>query len=118
MVKELSPFSWRVIDQIQKLIGERGLTDVQVLKSAGMPRNTFYAKMRGDSAMTTEDIDKLAQALSVEPELILRNASRGHLSVVPPLDPDLPGNVGGYLDDALHGLDTAAGTDETQADED
>ena len=26
--------------------------------------------------------------------------------------------VGGYLDDAVHGLDTAAGTDETQADDD
>lgn len=26
--------------------------------------------------------------------------------------------VGGYLDDVVHGLDTAAGTDETQADDD
>jgi transcriptional regulator with XRE-family HTH domain len=86
MGRELSGFSWRVVDHIQKLIAEMDMTDAQVIRRTGISRTAFYTKMRGESAMTTEDIAKIADALQVRPELILRRASR----------PDVVGDVEDY----------------------
>lgn len=76
MAKEIGAFSWRVIDQIQKLIQERGMTDAEVIRKSGITRTTFYVKMRGETSMTTEDIDKLARALNVNPFDIMYAAAK------------------------------------------
>lgn len=83
MAKELGPFSWRVVDQIQKLIAQKGMTDAEVIRKSGMARNTFYVKMRGETALTTEDISAIASALEVDPFEIMRAATQPRLSVVP-----------------------------------
>lgn len=68
---EISAFSWKVIDNIQKLIARKGITDAQVIAVSGIPRNTFYRKMRGDTPFTTDDLDKLARALDVDPAYLM-----------------------------------------------
>ena len=64
---EITAFSWKVIDNIQKLIEARRITDAQVIARSGIPRNTFYRKMRGETPFTTDDLDKVARALEVDP---------------------------------------------------
>lgn len=68
-------FNWRVIDQIEKLIDDSGLTRAEAITRSGIRRNTFFVKMRGETALTTDDIWKLAKALEVEPELIFTRAA-------------------------------------------
>lgn len=65
-------FNWRVIDQIEKLIDESGKTRAEIIKLSGFRRNTFFVKMRGETAMTTDDIAKIARALGYSPELLMR----------------------------------------------
>lgn len=104
-----TPFSRRVSQAIERLRIDAGVTQAQLFKDAGMSQNYFYVRLRGELPFNTNDISALAEALDLDPMSILREASR-------------PGsidgsNVVGYLDDAVHGLDAAAGTDETQADD-
>jgi len=110
--KEIAAFSWRVIDQIQKLIEERGLTDAQVIRDSGMPRNTFYRKMRGETPLDTDDIAKLADALQVDPGELFFRASRARLRAL---------NVGARQDTELETVELditqlAASTDNTPID--
>lgn len=72
---ERSGFNWRVVDQIQKLIVDAKTTDAQVIRDSSIPRNTFYKKMRGETALTTDDIAKLARALGVEPGVVFERAA-------------------------------------------
>ena len=75
-------FNWRVIDQIEQLIDESGLTRAEVIIKSGMRRNTFFVKMRGETALTTDDIAKIAEALGVEPEVVfVRAAAAAHPNV-------------------------------------
>lgn len=85
-------FNWRVIDQIEKLIDDSGLTRAEVITRSGIRRNTFFVKMRGETALTTDDIWKLAKALEVEPELIFTRAAAAAPAPVTELRPR--GDVG------------------------
>ncbi|MEV8023707.1 helix-turn-helix transcriptional regulator [Microbacterium sp. NPDC080220] len=85
-------FNWRVIEQIEKLIDESGLTRAEVITRSGLRRNTFFVKMRGETALTTDDIAKLADALGVEPEVIFTRAAGESTAPVTQLRPR--GDVG------------------------
>lgn len=68
-----------------------------------------------DRELVEEMLRRVVTAESEHPELTepvsqdaIDNVTRGRFGT----------NVGGYAEDALHGIDTAAGKDETQADED
>lgn len=74
MSRNLGSFNWRVIDQIEKRIHQSGMTDAEVIKRSGMRRNTFYVKMRGETALTTDDIAKIAEAIGCDPVIILTEA--------------------------------------------
>lgn len=87
LMGEIGTFSWRVIDVIQKLIAEKGITDAEVISRSGVPRNTFYRKMRGDTALTTDDIERLASALDVDPFAIIHAASAQNIT---PLHRNVP----------------------------
>jgi transcriptional regulator with XRE-family HTH domain len=75
MAPDLGSFSWHVIDTVQRLISVSGMTDAEVIKRSGMRRNTFYVKMRGETALTTEDLAKIAGALDIDPLEILKTAA-------------------------------------------
>lgn len=105
-------FNWRVIDQIERLIDESGMTRAELIKRSGMRRNTFFVKMRGETALTTDDIAKLSDALGVAPEIVFARAARTHLR---------PLNVGGRSDTDLETVELditqlAASTDNTPID--
>lgn len=68
-------FNWRVIDQIEQLIAETGMSRAELITRSGMRRNTFFVKMRGETALNTDDIAKLAEALGVTPEMIFIRAA-------------------------------------------
>lgn len=87
---EIGSFSWRVIDVIQKLIADRKITDAEVILRSGVPRNTFYRKMRGETSLTTDDIERLASALDVDPFAILHAASAQNIT---PIRRDVPALV-------------------------
>lgn len=95
-------FNWRVIEQIDQLIDESGLTRAEVITRSGIRRNTFFVKMRGETALTTDDIAKLAHALGVQPEVIFVRAAGEQTAPVTQLRPR--GNVG----DARQDLPAAA----------
>lgn len=92
---ELSGFSWRVIDTIQKLIEQRGMTDAEVIVRSGVPRNTFYRKMRGETPLNTNDIDAIAAALNVDPFDLLGAAASPNVTTL------RPRGVGGSAQDQL-----------------
>jgi hypothetical protein len=71
---ELTKLSWRVIDNIQKQIVAHELTDAEVIARSGMPRSTFYRKMAGTNAMTTDDIEAIARAIGVDPFTLFQSA--------------------------------------------
>lgn len=83
-VGELSEFSWHLVDTIQKAIEARGITDAQVIARSGVPRNTFYRKMRGDTPLNTDDLDKIARALGMDPFSLVR----GQYALAASDDPD------------------------------
>lgn len=90
---ELSDFSWRVIDVIQKLIERQAMTDAELIVRSGIPRNTFYRKMRGDTPLNTNDIEAIARGLGVDPFALLSAASSGNLTA------GRFGNIGGSSED-------------------
>ncbi len=69
---DLSEFSWRLVDTIQKAIEARRMTDAEIIARSGVPRNTFYRKMRGETPLNTDDIDKFAHALGLDPFALVR----------------------------------------------
>lgn len=94
-----------------------------------------YARNRLDGTFefTLNDIENFCLYIRVNPEEFIGKIERdGGMDLPETPKPDLPikplgevlnlprRNVSGYLDDAIHnqGLDTAAGTDETQAEDD
>lgn len=72
-----SMFTQRVIEEIEKARVDAHLSVADLVKRSGMPRNSFFTKIRGDRAFTTDDVDSLARALGLDPFLILRRASGG-----------------------------------------
>lgn len=109
-----TPFGRAVVAAIEAALVAEGLTKAALIERSGVPANTFHTRMRGDKPFNTNEIEKLAKALGRDPLLLLREAASAVDNVTP-----LRRNDSGYLDDALkdEGYETAAGTDETQADE-
>lgn len=99
-----SSLNWQVLDQINDLIAERGISKTELVELSGIKRNTLFVKLRGETALTTDDIAKIAKALGADPEMIMRKAWDGRMSAKP-LAPvaDLDArrkNVGGQGDTA------------------
>ena len=75
-----SSLNWQVLDLINDLIAERGVSKTELVELSGIKRNTLFVKLRGETALTTDDIARLAEALGADPELILRKAWVGRMS--------------------------------------
>jgi transcriptional regulator with XRE-family HTH domain len=102
-------FNWRVIEQLEELINESGLTRAEVITRSGLRRNTFFVKMRGETALTTDDIAKLADALGVQPEVIFMRAAGERRAPVTPIRPI--SDVGAAAEDDLDAVARATDPD-------
>lgn len=67
--------------------------------------------MRGETALTTDDIAKISAALGADPFLVLRKAATPKLSVVPPTDTESLHDV-----DLSEDFELAASEDDTAVD--
>ncbi|MCC2031798.1 helix-turn-helix domain-containing protein [Microbacterium allomyrinae] len=111
---ELSGFSWRVIDVIQKLIEQKGMTDAELIVRSGVPRNTFYRKMRGETPLNTNDIDAIAAALDVDPFDLLRAAAAPNVTELHPRRRD----VGAFQQDLQEVANESIDEDPVETDSD
>ena len=68
-------FSLDVINEIRRAINESGISDMEITKRAGMSRDYFYKRMRGERPFNTNDISKIADALGMDAFIILRRAA-------------------------------------------
>jgi transcriptional regulator with XRE-family HTH domain len=111
--QEPGPWSRAVAAAIKRVIDDRGMSIRELAQSTEKSSNYLAVRFRGEASFTLNDIDDLSIVLGFDAGEFLAsvNVNRGEVIQLRP-------DVSGYLDDALHGIDTAAGTDETQADED
>lgn len=61
---------------IRGLMVERGITQTALAESAAMARTTVVKKLRGEIALTVDDLDRFAIALDVPASLILDRAEQ------------------------------------------
>ncbi len=80
----------RVLEAINDLITERKLMKKAVIADSGIPQNTYFRKMRGETPFTTDDIERLATALGVTPETIMVRASTKGIPELEPVEPVTP----------------------------
>lgn len=72
-------FSRRVVRAIEQLRDQRRLSNTELIRAAEFSANYFYIRLRGEAPFNTNDIEKLANALNVEPYELLRLAQSDDL---------------------------------------
>lgn len=75
MSKYESLFTQRVIELIESKRRDRHITIDDLCKAAGIGRNSYYAKIRGERCFNTEEIDAIANVLDCDPYLLLEEAA-------------------------------------------
>ncbi|UAJ78362.1 hypothetical protein IT072_13955 [Leifsonia sp. ZF2019] len=79
---ESNTFSQRIADEIDHAINMSGRSVSDVITEAGMSRNYYYKRLRGEMPFNTNDISELSDVVGVNPLDIMRAAARPRLSVV------------------------------------
>ena len=64
---EAGDFSRRVIGNIDYAIGHDPRSAAEIVRQAGMSKNYFYVRMRGEKPFNTNDVDALAEVLGLDP---------------------------------------------------
>lgn len=67
-------FSRRVVRAVEQLRDQRRLSNTELIRAAGFSANYFYIRLRGEAPFNTNDIEKLANALDVDPHEVLELA--------------------------------------------
>lgn len=67
-------FSRRVVRAVEQLRDQRRLSNTELIREAGFSANYFYIRLRGEAPFNTNDIEKLANALDVDPHEVLQLA--------------------------------------------
>ncbi len=84
-VGEANDFSRRVAEEIDRAIGMDSRTASAIYGAAGMSRNYYYKRLRGEMPFNTNDIGQLADVLHMNPfELMRRAASAPRGDLAPP----------------------------------
>lgn len=71
---EPTDFSSAIAETIDRQIGLSGLPVAHVIKEAGLSRNYYYKRIRGEGMFNTNDLDRLARALGKDPFDLIRIA--------------------------------------------
>lgn len=108
-----TPFSKAVTASIRRLRADLRLSIADIAEATGLSGNYVAERLRDEKSFTLSDMEALGDFFGFEPGQFLVDAAAETSNVTP-----FRGrNDSGYLDDAVHELDTAAGTDETQAED-
>lgn len=75
MTDKMAAFTDQVIQALENARLDVHMTVNELLKKSGLKRSSYFRKMRGDTELTTGDIDKLARALGRDPMLVLAEAA-------------------------------------------
>lgn len=75
MTDKMAAFTDQVIQALENTRLDVHMTVNELLKKSGLKRSSYFRKMRGDTELTTGDIDKLARALGRDPMLVLAEAA-------------------------------------------
>jgi DNA-binding XRE family transcriptional regulator len=70
-----SQFTQRVIEEIEKARHEAKMSVDTLARAAGIGRNSYFTKLRGERCFNTEEIDSIATALGLDPFIILTKAA-------------------------------------------
>ena len=57
------------------------MTNTELIRAAGFSANYFYIRLRGEAPFNTNDIERLAEALDVEPHEVLQLAESPELAL-------------------------------------
>jgi hypothetical protein len=89
-----------------------------VLADAGMSRNYFYKRLRGEAPFNTNDVGNICDVLGIDPMQLMCQATKPRLSVVPATDDEHRGEDWDVSDAShLSKLPTAAKRGRKKADE-
>lgn len=92
-------FSVAVARTIDRQIGLSGIPVAQVLREAGLSRNYYYKRVRGEGMFNTNDIDKIGHALGLDPFALTALALQ-ELEQARPVAPVVVGSFGQNRDDS------------------
>ena len=76
MTEKVAAFTDQVIQALENARLDAHMTVNELLKKSGLKRSSYFRKMRGDTELTTGDIDKLARALGRDPMLVWAEAEQ------------------------------------------
>lgn len=98
-------FSEAIAAVIDREIGLSGSPVAHVIRAAGISRNYYYKRIRGESVFNTNDISNIAEAIGLDPFELTRLAieemrKREHIAPVTHAQFGEP-NVGGAGDDEI-----------------
>lgn len=68
-------FARNVAAAVNQLRASKGLTNQQLFEAAGMSASFYYSKMRGETAFTLNDLERLAMPLGVHPVDLARSGA-------------------------------------------
>lgn len=75
MTDKMAAFTDQVIQALENARLDANMTVNELLRRLGLKRSSYFRKMRGDTELTTGDIDRLARALGRDPMLVLAEAA-------------------------------------------
>lgn len=75
-------FSRTVSATIQALVSESTITTLMLFKATEISSNYYYGRIRGDLSFTTNDIERIAQALGTNGYEVLRRVISEHDSAI------------------------------------
>lgn len=75
MTDKMAAFTDQVIQALENARLDANMTVNELLRRSGLKRSSYFRKMRGDTELTTGDIDRLARALERDPMLVLAEAA-------------------------------------------
>lgn len=75
MTDKMAAFTDQVVQALENARFDANMTVNELLRRSGLKRSSYFRKMRGDTELTTGDIDRLARALGRDPMLVLAEAA-------------------------------------------
>jgi transcriptional regulator with XRE-family HTH domain len=113
---EPTAFSKAATAAVRRLKADKRISNADISAATGMSTNYIAERLRDEKSFTLNDIELVADFFGIDATDFLIDARAASRSNVTELRPR---NDSGYVDDALkeQGYETAAGSDETQADE-